>query len=95
MGPLPEIQEPTPPEPPPEPPDKVAVTPKEEMLAVKTTDLPLNTLTGENGGMFIVAGNEETAVHLQYARLPKPIWPKSPVTIPSSFFRDIHRRVGF
>ena len=25
MGPLPEIQEPTPPEPPPEPPDKVAV----------------------------------------------------------------------
>ena len=87
MGPPPEQTE----EPPPaEPPDKII---KEEvMLAVKTTDSPLNTI-GENG-MFIVA-NEEVHVHLQYARLPKPIWPKSPVTIPSTYFRDIHRRVSF
>ena len=94
MGPPPpKIEEPPqPPPPPPEPPDKIVV-PEKAILAVKTTDLPLDTtLTGENGGMFIIA-NEEAHVHLQYARLPKPIWPKSPVTIPSSFFRDIHRRV--
>ena len=97
MGPPPEIQEPKPPPPPPpEPPDKAdKVDVKEEMLAVTTTDLPLNTIIGEDGGMFIMAGNENTPVHLQYARLPKPIWPKSPVTIPSSFFRDIHRRVHY
>ena len=72
-----------------EPPDKLIK--EEPILAVKTTDSPLNTI-GENG-MFIV-GNDEVHIHLQYARLPKPIWPKSPVTIPSSFFRDIHRRVS-
>ena len=86
-------QQPPPPLPEPEPPDKVAV-PEKALLAVTTTDLPLDTSlsVGENGGLFIIA-NEEAHVHLQYARLPKPIWPKSPVTIPSSFFRDIHRRV--
>ena len=36
----------------------------------------------------------EIPIHLQYARFPKPMWPKSPITIPSSFFRDIqHQRV--
>ena len=41
-----------------------------------------------------VSGDVEVPIHLQYARFPKPIWPKSPITIPSSFFRDVqHQRV--
>ena len=60
MGPPPpKIEEPPqPPPPPPEPPDKIVV-PEKAILAVKTTDLPLDTtLTGENGGMFIIANEE-------------------------------------
>ena len=36
-----------------------------------------------------VTGDVEIPIHLQYARFPKPMWPKSPITIPTSFFRDM------
>lgn len=76
-----------------EPPDKLA----EESATVKVTKTELQppNINDENTVLLAPSplSGEEIPIHLQYAKFPKPIWPKSPVTIPSSFFRDLNRRV--
>ena len=78
---------------PPEPPDHVEA--KEVVRpTLPTSDVPIHLIeNGTPAADALIISNEEVHIHLQYARLPKPMWPKSPVTIPSSFFRDLNRRV--
>ena len=73
-----------------EPPDeKKAEEIQEDSSQVKVSELPINL----EQSVILVHGQDDIAIHLQYAKFPKPVWPKSPVTIPSSFFRDVNRRV--
>jgi hypothetical protein len=43
-------------------------------------------------GLFI-DHEQNLNYHQHFSRLPKPTWPKSSPTIPSSFFRDVNRKV--
>ena len=60
--------------------------PEKQNLQVGSTQVPL-TLDA------VYLQQPLIPIHLQYAKFPKPWWPKSSVAIPSTFFRDINRRV--
>ena len=77
---------------PPEPPDHHVEAKEVVRTTLPTSDVPINLV--EDHANALIVSNEEVHIHLQYARLPKPTWPKSPVTIPSSFFRDLNRKAS-
>ena len=82
--------------PPPEPPDKSQSKPPEESSTSNAVILSRNDLLPPidmQENVLLVTSKDEIPIHLQYAKFPKPTWPKSPVTIPSSFFRDLTHRV--
>ena len=45
----------------------------------------------EKGEVVLVV--HENPVLQPFNRLAKPVWPKTPATIPSSFFRDVNFKV--
>lgn len=43
---------------------------------------------------IVYATCENTGAFPHFNRCAKPLWPKSPATIPSSYFRDFNRKVN-
>ena len=87
---------------PPDPPDPPSLNPESEDISLKPRELDpfcvhSPSSTGKSPAEFekgeVVLVVHENPVLQPFNRLAKPVWPKTPATIPSSFFRDVNFKV--